>query len=232
MDVLQLIRIAHLQTEERYDNDLWKIYINACLDDLTPAAKMLKTSVVPNVPVVNGMATIALSGVTANAELAKMHECLYVHLTPTEEIIAGTPTPITVARPHQVSRLSMADRMSFGWQLTSDEISTINIPQSRNGNTISRATITISYYKKLNHVLSVADVPELPEQYHNLIVLYLCAKSQQKEEEINDKQDFYGEYLLGKANMARDRIWETEPQNRKFIRKARIATITGSATDK
>lgn len=232
MNVAQLIKIAQVQADEHYEGDTWIFFINACLDDLTPVVKMLKRSIVQDVVVDNGELSIALTGGSANAELSKIHECLYVYFTPTEEISEGVATPIVGARMQQLNRLTLADRFSFGWLLTNDELSIVNIPRPSSGNMITKATITVYYYKKLNHVANLASVPELPEQYHNLIALFICAKSQQKEEELGDKQDFYAEYLLGKSNMARDRIWENEPQNRKFIRKARIIAATGASTDR
>lgn len=232
MNVAQLIKLAQVQADEHYDGDTWMFFINASLDDLTPVARLLTKSIVQDVAVVNREISIALTGASANAELSKMHECLYVYVTPTEEMNGGVATPIVGARMQQLSRLTLADRFSFGWILTNDELSVVNIPRHSSGNMITKATITVNYYKKLNHVSNVASVPELPEQYHNLIALFICAKSQQKEEELGDKQDFYAEYLLGKSNMARDRIWETEPQNRKFIRKARINAAIGTSTDR
>lgn len=87
---------------------------------------------------------------------------------------------------------------------------------------------TGDYANGISGLSAAESCVRLPSQYHQLVVLYCLAKSQQREEELNDKNDSFAEYLSGKSQMAIDRIWATEPHNRKFIRKARIASLIGT----
>lgn len=205
MTVAEIIALAQQQAEEVYDDPTWISYINACLDDLTPVAKVLKSRDGLTVNLTNGSGVI---DILADTELKKAHEILYVY-----------------AGGNMLRRLPVTDNVSQGYKVYADKI----ILQGLNG---TSTTCRIDYYQKLQHVSSLADdletVSGLPSQYHNLIVLYCCAKSQQKEEELNDKVDFYNEYMLGKQQMAIERMWQMEPQNRKFIRRARIAALLGA----
>lgn len=212
MNVTEIITLAQMQAEEVYDDPTWIAFINAAIEDLTPVAKLLKTITLASQVITSGAATIALSGTLADA-----HEFLSTYVT--------VLLPAPLAR-RQLRRLSMNDNISQGWKLTYENLILQGL------GTATSADVGVDIYKKPARVTLLADIPEIPVQYHNLIVLYICAKSQQKEEEINDKNDFYAEYLMGKNGMAIDRIWETEPQNRKFVRKARIAARINMSTDK
>lgn len=218
MNVQGLINLAHAKVEEIYDNSVWITFINDCLDDLTPIARLTKEATINNVPVVNRRATIPFT----DPVLAKSHEILNIFFTPTQ---AGA-TPIVGASEQQMRRVELADRMATGWRLTSDTLYISNVP-SYVGATVTAGNVTLIYYKALDHVTSLVSVPEIMPQYHPIIALYMCAKCQQKEEEINEKNDFYAEYLRGRNSMALDRIWDAEPQNRKFLRRSRIATHIG-----
>lgn len=208
MTVAEVIAMSQLLAEEVYDDPTWISYINAALDDLTPVAKVLASKDNITVTVTNGKGVIPLIG---DADLSKAHEILYVY-----------------ANNEMLRRLPASDNVSKGWKEYATEI----VLQGLTG---TEVTCRVDYYKKLQHVSSLSDdlevVSGLPSQYHQLVVLYCAAKSQQKEEELNDKNDFYSEYMLGKRQMALDRIWEMEPHNRKFIRKARIAASIGVPTE-
>lgn len=208
MRVSEIIKLAETKSEETYDIDTWLGFINAALDDLTPVAKLLKTVTISDVNIVSGGAEITI----ADTDLDKAHEILTCYAAVT------LPEPLP---KKQLRRLTMNDQVSTGWKLTYEKLILQGMKDA------AKADVTVDFYKKIPHVnydedTGVDDVPELPEQYHSLIVLYACAKSQQKEEELSDKNDFFTEYLMGKNSMALDRIWEMEPQNRKFIRMARI----------
>ena len=206
MTVAEIIAAAQLQAEEVYDDPTWISYINMALDDLTPVAKVLKKK--ENISVTlttGGQGTITIA---TDQDLSQAHEFLNVF-----------------ANGEMLRRLPVTDNVSKGWKLLAGEI----LLQGLSG---TSATCRVDYYQRLKHVSSLSDdletVSGLPAQYHPLVVLYCAAKSQQKEEELNDKTDFFNEYILGKRQMAIDRIWEMEPANRKFIRRARIAALIGS----
>ena len=207
MLVSEIIERAQTQAEEVYDPTTWIQFINLALDDLTPVIKMLTTKDGIAVALTEGNGEIAIA---SDADLAKAHEFLNVYFKPTGGSLEQLKGP-----------LPLSNTYTKGWKQTAIQILFQNCG-AVNG------TARVDYYKKLNHVTSIGDTPELPDQYHNLLILYACAKAQQKEEELNDKNDFYAEYLASKKNMAIDRIWMMEPQNRKFIRKARIAALIGA----
>lgn len=209
MTVIEIISAAQFYTEETYDNQSWIALINAALDDLTPVAKLLKIKEEINLTVTNGRAEIDLS---SDPDLSKVHEVVHVYYS------------ADGGNLEQLRRIPISDNVSKGWKMEHDKIILQNI-----GNPTS-ATARIDYYKKLDHVTGINETPELPEQYHNLIVLYICAKSQQKEEELDDKNDFYSEYLVAKQQFALERIWQMEPQNRKLIRRLKILSYLGSPT--
>lgn len=205
MTVAEIIAAAQLQAEEVYDDPTWISYINMALDDLTPVAKVLKKKENISVTLTGGQGTITIA---TDQDLSQAHEFLNVF-----------------ANNEMLRRLPVTDNVSKGWKLLAGEI----LLQGLSG---TSATCRVDYYQRLKHVSSLSDdietISGLPAQYHHLIVLYCAAKSQQKEEELNDKNDFYSEYMLGKRQLAIDRIWEVEPHNRKFIRRARIAQLIGA----
>lgn len=195
--VSDIIALAEIQSNESYDLPTWIKFINAALDDLTPIAKMLKSKSGVAVTLTDGNANISLQ---TDEDLAKAHEILQVYFTPT----SGTK--------RQLRKLSVHDTYSEGWTVDSAYLNVQNAG-SVNG------TLSVNYYEKLQHVAAAEDTPDLPEQYHNLLVLFVCAKSQQTEEELEDKNDFYAEYLTGKMNFAAERLRIMEPHKRKLIRQ-------------
>lgn len=205
MTVAEIIAAAQLQAEEVYDDPTWISYINMALDDLTPVAKVLKKKDGIGVTLTGGQGTI---NIATDQDLSQAHEFLNVF-----------------ANTEMLRRLPVTDNVSKGWKLLAGEI----LLQGLSG---TSAACRVDYYQRLKHVSSLGDdletVSGLPAQYHPLVVLYCAAKSQQKEEELNDKNDFFSEYMLGKRQLAIDRIYEMEPHNRKFIRKARIAQLIGA----
>ena len=219
MTAAEIIALARIRAEEAYDNPTWIGFINACLDDLTTVAKLLKRETVALCAVASGATSIPLTGVGANANLAAAQEILNLYVTPT-----------TPAGPQsQYRRLPMSDFVSAGWKMNLDAIEVQGIP-AVGGVAVTVATVIVDYYKKITPVTAIADIPEIPTQYHNLIVNYICAKSQQKEEELNDKNDFYAEYVRGKNDFSLDRMWEMEPSHRKYIKRARITAKVGGGT--
>lgn len=209
MNVEELINQAQIRTEEIYSEPEWVGFINAALDNLTPVARMLKRIVIPDQNPVDGAIQIELADYS---ELVDAQEILYAYYKSTDPLLE-TETKLKL--------LAVTDSYSKGWRLTSTHLIVQGIEDSEEGD------ILVDVYKKLSHVSDKTDVPELPEQYHQLIVMYMCSLSQQKEEELEDKRDFYGEYLAGKQEMALDRIWQTEPHNRKLIREARVFSQIG-----
>ena len=205
MTVVEIITKAQFLSDEEYDNAEWIKLINACLDDLTPVAKMLTTKENINLAVVDGGASLSIA---SDPDLARAYEIRNIFFTPVD------------GSTRELKRRALADNYSPGWKQTADKL----LFQGLGDNS---GTIRVDYYKRLTHVANINDIPELPVVYHELIVLYLCAKAQQKEEELDDKNDFYAEYLRGKQNMALERIWQMEPENREMIRNVKVISSLG-----
>lgn len=217
MTVAEIIATAQNLAEEIYDDPTWIRFINMAIDDLTPVAKVIHRVVVPTLVVSAGAATVA----TTHTAIANTHEFVHVYVTPT--------TPVGTIS--QYRRLPLSDNISTGWKQTATDILVQNIPPV-NTVPVTAATVTFDLYRRIPYVTALVDVPGFPEQYHNLLVAYVCARSQQREEELNDKNDFYAEYLLGKQDFAVERIWATEPQNRRHIRRMRVMGQVGAQRER
>lgn len=216
MKVSDIIVIAENLAEEKYLQPVWLGWINSGLDDLTPVAKILKVWDSGPLAVVDNEVVINFAGI----DLEDAHEILNLHFKIT------VPVGI-INRFTQLRRLPVNDFESQGWKMVSGKITIQGMDDNVDG-----IEVKVDYYDRLKYVTDPEeDLTQtgLSTKYHSLILTYVCAKSQQKEEELEDKGDFWNEYLMAKAVMAMDRTWEMEPQNRKLIRKARIMTWFGGA---
>jgi len=220
MNVEEMIFQAQTRTEEIYEAEKWVGFLNAALADLTPVAKLLHRVVIEDQePDEDDNIIIPIEDYE---ELKNAHEIITVYYKSTDP----------VRKEKKQKRVSIGDEYSRGWKQTMNELRLQGVKDSDMGDVI------LYVYKKIPFIEYVDDngsmhsdtanaVPELPEQYHELIVMYMCSISQQKEEELEDKEDFYSEYLLGKRQMATERIWEMEPHNRKYIKEARVFAAMG-----
>ncbi len=208
--VSELITQAETLSEEVYAPASWIGFINNALDDLTPVAKQLENTEITGVTVTDNRAVVDVSTSVA--------------LTSAFEVInlSYKATQPTAGEFKRLRRLPMADNMSQGYKLTPGELIIMNLPAG-----ITEISIMADYYKTLGHVTAVGDTPDLLVKYHSLLVLYMCAKAMQKEEEPQPRNDYYAEYLVGKNSMAVERMWEAEPQNRRFIKGALMASRIG-----
>jgi len=210
MKVSDIIAQAQVQADESYSDPIWIMFINRALDDLTGVAKNIATEEIRTIAIANGAGTIPL--ISEANELKTAHEILNVYY-------AGVAGQKTIKKT-QLRKLHLNDTYSKGWKRDA-----VNLYVQGLEADMTTATITVDYYKKLSHAAKVDDdlaALGLPEQYHDLVLAFVCARSQQAEEELNDKNDFYAEYLAGKRLFAIDRTWDAEPENRKFIRKAKV----------
>lgn len=210
MTAAEVIALAQLQSEETYDDPTWLKYINACLNDLTPLMKLLNKKEGISVTLTNGNCSISIS---SDADLAKAASFLNVYFTPSAGSI------------EQLRRVPVSDNTSKGWKLTQTSIDLQNCG-SVNG------AARVDYYKRLQPVSLTSDdllaVTGLPPEYHHMVVLYCVAKSQQKEEELDDANNAYAEYQLGKKQLLYDRTWEMEPHMRRYLKRAKVAMLGGT----
>lgn len=153
----------------------------------------------------------ANSGVTATLSLP-IHELLNVY--------ANQKFDDTFVGYEQLRTLPPSDTYSKGYKYNSAYLSLQGLAASGN------YKLKLDYYAKLQYVSSTTDeietVTYLPEQFSNLLVDGMCALSQQKEEELNDKESFSADYRNSRYSMFLERTWVTEPHNRKALRKLRL----------
>lgn len=203
MLISEIIALAEAQCDEAYTDAEWTSLVNLCLDDLTSAAKNLVPIVGKPVTVTATRASLIIS---SDADLAAAHEFLTVYYTPA----AGTKV--------RLRKLSRQDNYSKGWKLAADAIALQGLGTEATG------TVDLDVYKKLPHIvydsIALTFTPTTPpspltDQYHGTIISFLCAKSQQREEEPEDEADFKAEYNLGKQIFANDRAKAVEPWNYK-----------------
>lgn len=186
MRVSELIDLAEILSEEVYEPSVWIGFINAAIDDLTPVARMVATK--ENIPltIIGKQARINMKD-----ELSEFHDVLNVFYTPNGK------------GPRELRKLAIADNWNRGWKRIGD----IAILQN-----VTDGTARIDYFISMKHVKSkqedIYEVTGLPEEYHQLILLYACAKSQQKEEELEDANHFYQEYAEKKQEFAQLRADE------------------------
>lgn len=185
MTVRELIERAERLVEEKYDNEIWYGFIDDVLSDLTPAAKVLTEDDL----------TTTISDEEATVTLPTLHEVVNVSFKPTG------------GRKYTLRRLSPYDTVSTGWIRNNNTIKLQSLPWA--------AGVTyVAYYKQLSRTASGDDFTiDLPAEYHDVLLKGVCALAMQKEEDSDRKQDFYGEYLLGKYKMLAERTYEMEPWN-------------------
>lgn len=206
MNVTEIIAQVGLLTEESYADADWIRLINGGLDDLTPYAKMATFKEGIAVTLSGGGAIIDIS---ADTDLVKAHEFKAVYFKPT----GGSYRPLR--------RLVLSNLLAEGWKLDADSVLLQGLGAAGGAD-----VVRVDYYKKLAHVSIVGDIPELPEQYHPLLVLFAATKSQQKEEELPDKNDFFVEYIEGRKQFAFDRLWEMEPDKKRLIQGGRLGPVS------
>ncbi len=210
MKTSEVIELADNLADAILDTEQWVALINLCLNDLTPVAKILKAKKGIEVTLTDGNGSIDIADDEA---LNKAHEIRTVYIN-----------------GRQLRRLPQYDRLSMGWHKESDCILIQGMPAD-----MEIGTVDVYYYERLPHVRipdelqGIDDDIPLPEEYCNLVYLYIAAKSQESEEEIEDERNFWSLYKEGKQQFALDRIWEMEPENRPFIRQMRLqAQISGA----
>lgn len=202
MKTSEVIELADTLSDTALDPDQWVALINLCLDDLTPVAKSLKTKAGIAITFTDGTGTIDIS---SDTDLSKAYEIKRVYLDNA-----------------MLRQMPIFNRFTKGWQELGNSIRIQGMGTAVSG------TAELDYYERLPHVRvpdetqQIDDDIPLSEEYGNLVILFICAKSQQAEEEFEDEHDFWRLYIQGKQQFALDRIWKMEPENRKYIRETRV----------
>lgn len=193
MTVNEIIAQAENLVEESYSSGIWEDWVRNVLDDLTPFAKLLAEEEV-SLTIVDGEAEIDLTAIT------DLFDVVNVSIKPTGK------------RRMKLRKLPAYDGVSMGWVRYPNRVKLQNL-------TWSSGDAIVEYYQDLAMTVSGADYTiNLPEEYHEIVVKGICATAMQKEEEYDRKQDFYGEYTLGKRRMMAERTIAMEPWNAQVMR--------------
>lgn len=192
MTANELITRAEYLIEEKYNNLIWYGFIKDVLRELTPVAK-LPFEAAESVTLTDGWVTVDLT------EIDNLYDIVSVSFKPTG------------SRPKPLRRIAVQDTVSSGWSRMGDELRLQNLPYA-NGE------VVIGYYEHLRLLEEDGDYYyNMPEGYDEVLLKGICAYAMQKEEEFDRKQDFYGEYMLGKRRMLMERTMAMEPWNTQAI---------------
>ena len=200
MTASELIAKAINLVEEDYPNETWEHFIEDVLSDMNTGAKVLKAEDIP-VIISGGDATINVA-----STLPTLYEIVDISFKPTGE------------RSRPLKRLPAFDGVSMGWKRVDNNTVVLqNLPFATGG-------ADIKYYEKLTLTASTVSSGDytfnLPEKYHEVLFKGVCAYAMQKEEELDRKNDFYGEYMIGKRRMLVERVSEVEPWNKHLVAEA------------
>lgn len=86
------------------------------------------------------------------------------------------------------------DKSSTGYKLWDGQLSLQNGPTD--------GTIDLYYHKKLTHLANPDDVPEIEEEFHDLLILYAIGHLQFTEEDYDDRPDLLNRYQQRKNEFA------------------------------
>jgi hypothetical protein len=87
--------------------------------------------------------------------------------------------------------LPMTDFTSYGYKLWGKELILQPIPKESK-------ELNLYYYGRLPHLVNPDDVPEIPSQFHDLLVLYAVSRYMYSDEEESMQQNAMQEYFMRK----------------------------------
>jgi hypothetical protein len=93
-----------------------------------------------------------------------------------------------------LNNLSMSDLYSCGYKKWGDSLTI------QNGDT---STVTIYYYRKLNHVEAGDDVPDLESEFHDILIFFCLGNGQFYDEDYTDRPDSFNRYEARKQEYSR-----------------------------
>lgn len=197
MNAAELIAKAKTIVEEGYPDSTWEGMIESVLSDLNPVAKMMETiEITPTI--VDGYCEIDIS-----SDISELYEIVIVSFKPTGK------------RKQTLRKLPPYDGVSLGWVRENNKIKIQNLPGT--------GTVIVDYYAVLTMTVSGGDkIFNLPEEHHDVILKGLLATVAQKEEELDRKNDFFGEYMMAKRELMAKRVQEMEPWYAQVVAPTRL----------
>ncbi len=200
----ELIEKAEFATEEEYSNEEWRQMVETVLSDLTQYAKVLKSASELNI---SADGEVDMSGVD------NLHE-----------VVSAYYRPDGFDNYRKLRRLAAFDLFSEGWK--QDQGALVFQVEDIDGQG------KIDYYEQLYLAEDGSDYTlNLPEKHHEVVLRGLCAAVMQKEEHMDLKADYQGEYMAyynAKEQMKIERAYEMEPWNRVMMRTAKITGQMGA----
>jgi len=183
----EIIEEAEKLSRERYDPDEWIGWINACLDDLTPVARVLAST---EVALYAGQVECALP--------QDLHEIVSVEFR-------------SASGSRFLRQRSWDDSVLVGYKRKNGVIRLQGVSP------VAGDVLAVAYYKKLAHVDDLEDIPEIPEEWHHLIVLYCVARALQREEWQAERAAVQQEYAAKRQEFAAQRALAMDPAARRLL---------------
>lgn len=152
MDARTIIQEVERLSREKRDEEFWLPWINAALDDLTPAAHIVAVA-----------ETALTSGIYEYALPTDCHRVVSVAY-----ILAGLQTVLS-HRPWQDGSLP-------GFKLRAGYIRLQGLTIA------GGSSLEIVYYQKMAHLENVSETPVLGVEWHELIVLFVASRVGVREE--------------------------------------------------
>ena len=194
MTYAELVTKVENLVEESYTAAQWDEMVDSVLADLNPIAKMLTTKEI-DITLTSGNGSITIS-----SSITDLYEIVSVSYKPTG------------GRKLSLKKLAPFDSASTGWYREQDKIYLQNIEYGA-------GQVVVDYYQLLTIATGAFN---LPAKYHEVILKGTAAIAMQKEEELDRKNDFFGEYMLLKKQMQAERIMEMEPWYAQVVAPARL----------
>jgi hypothetical protein len=200
MTVAEIYGVAETLTEEEYIEAEWLEMLQKVLDEMTAAAKLLKTKTGIAITLdSNGNGTITIA---EDVDLKTAYKNIAVFFTPTGGV------------EKRLRKLNWHDEVSTGWR---DDDTYIYLRNMKD----SAGTVRVDYYQRLAYSEVEGDEGEytlnLPEDYNHVVISGLCTKATQKEEDLDRKKDFEQEYMSLLAAMRIERTLKAEPWNKSSL---------------
>jgi hypothetical protein len=117
-------------------------------------------------------------------------------------------TALVVVDKTRYALLAQEDYDNKGYRQWESNISLQNGPDS--------GTVELFYYKRLTKLVNPDEVPEIEEEFHDLLILYASAHSQYADEEPERQQDAMMRYL------SRKRDYETYRKTTRRLKRVRV----------
>jgi hypothetical protein len=105
---------------------------------------------------------------------------------------------------YPLNQVPMKDFVSTGFKLWGNKLILQPTPSQE-------GSLDLYYEGKLPYLVDVADVPQIPSQFHDLFILYTTAKRQYQDQEESLQMNVWSEYQRRKADFINFMARNTEP---------------------